>query len=535
MKIAIHQRKPKLLDFSHNTQKIIEASQDLTADLHIFPELFLSGYSPQDYLLHPECLEASEKSLEQISKQATSALIFGLPLRLDNRLVNALSFITPQGENLTLAKSCLPHYWLFDEKRYFHEMKQKRQLISYKHTKIACFICEEFWQQANTSPLEFEDNPDLLVVINASPFRHGIHKKRLEQARKLCLFYKSPLVYCNLVGGQDEMVFDGRSFCLDAHGQVITQLAFAEEDSHLIDTTNLTPQKTPQAQYRSFDPEETLNTLVLGTQDFLLNNGLNQVVLGLSGGIDSGLVLAIVSKILPAESIQAFYLPSAYSSELSTALVSQLSANFSLEVRELSIKNLVDTSAATLGFINQASLTEQNLQARLRAILLLAASNAIPQSIVINTSNKSEIATGYSTIYGDSIGGYSPLKDVYKTQVYELANYWNKSHPQKTIPQEILTRPPTAELKPQQTDQDSLPDYAIIDRFFEDFLGSKKSTQELDNLYSQAIREKLLTFWKINEYKRHQFPPGPNISESSFGRLAYRYPISTKTITFNAQ
>ena len=538
MKIAIHQRKSNLLDFSHNTQKIIEASQDHAADLHIFPELFLSGYSPQDYLLHPDFLEASRNSLEQISQQASKAIICGLPLWHEGKLVNALSFTSPQGENLIFAKSCLPHYWLFDEKRYFQESKQQRKLISYKNSKIACFICEEFWQQTDNSPLELEENPDLLLIINASPFRHGIQQKRLEQARKLCRFYKSPLIYCNLVGGQDEMVFDGRSFCLDAGGQLNTQLAFAQEDSQIIDTDKLIPQKKPQAQHQSFEPfnrEETFRVLTLGTQDFLHNNGLNKIVLGLSGGIDSALVLAIVSEILPAESIQAFYLPSAYSSELSTALVAELAVNFSLEVRELSIAPLVDTSVASFGKIDQASLTEQNLQARLRAILLLAASNSIPGSIVINTSNKSEIATGYSTIYGDSIGGYSPLKDVYKTQVYQLADYWNDSYPQKTIPHKILSRPPTAELKDQQTDQDSLPDYAIIDRFFEDFLGAKKSLLELDNLYSQAIREKLLHLWKTNEYKRHQFPPGPNISESSFGRLAYRYPISTKTIRFHAQ
>ena len=522
-KIKIAQINPVVGDISNNAQKIIDISLAAAEDgvhLVLFPELALVGYPPEDLLLREGFLEQVEDTISYIASQLPSSLsvVFGAPARHQGQLFNSAYLIQHQ-QVRHYHKQRLPNYGVFDEKRYFATGSDPL-IFECQGRRFGVVICEDAWSsEVVRQAVNF--GAQSIISINASPFQIDKHQQRLAQMRQRALENQVEIIYVNLVGGQDELVFDGASFVMGKHGEVIQQLPAFREQEALVSPTQVL--ETPGLE------ADVYNALVLATRDYIGKNGVfNGAVIGLSGGIDSALTLAIAADAIGSENVQAIMMPYQYTSSMSLEDAKMQAEQMGVAYHEIDIHPMVDSFNAQLeGAFGKTPVdtTEENIQARVRGTLLMAVSNKSGK-MVLTTGNKSEMAVGYATLYGDMSGGFAPLKDVPKTLVYKLAKYKNSLA--YTIPRRVIEREPSAELAPGQVDQDSLPPYAELDAILEEFVENKHSVEHISNLgFNQATVKRITQMVLNNEYKRRQSAPGPKISKNAFGKER-RYPMTSK-------
>lgn len=531
--IQLAQLNPVMGDITHNTAQVI--AQIETArnsikriDCIIFPELFLLAYPPEDLLLHPSMPAVLDTALTAIKTHSQGiAVLVGTVVYHDEQCYNAAVFIQNGEITHTYYKQYLPNYGVFDEKRYFTP-GQESCVIPLGTARLGILICEDLWEK-EAAQKAVAEGANVLISINASPFEKDKVKKRLAIAKERVAETGLPLIYSASVGGQDDLVFDGHSFALNKNSQICVQLpGFCEAtalvhwkgDDCFADSKNAVVSEGIAAIYKA---------IRLGLEDYLKKNQFSRVVLGLSGGIDSAVVLCLVAKILPASQITAILLPSRYTAEHSIEDAALLATRLKVRQHTLSIENVFESSLATLAplFLDlPTDLTEENLQARIRGLLLMAVANK-QNALLLSTSNKSESAMGYTTLYGDMTGGFAPIKDLYKTEVYALARYMNATY-EDIIPTRIITRPPSAELAPNQTDQDTLPPYDMLDKILEAYLEKGTAFNEIiQSGFEPSIVKRILRAVDRHEYKRRQAPPGPRISTKAFSRDR-RYPMTNK-------
>jgi NAD+ synthase (glutamine-hydrolysing) len=533
MKIAIGQFNATVGDLSGNADKIISlaaTAKEHGASLIITPELGLCGYPPEDLLLREDFIIANQKILNRIAETASDiTLIVGHPHFQNSKLYNAASVLQNGKIIATYHKQKLPNYSVFDEDRYF-EPDGESLIFTLDGIKFGIIICADGWepepaQKAKLAGAEF------LLSINASPYHMDKLETRYEVLNARVKETGLPIIYTNLVGGQDELVFDGASFALNAKGEVTHQLPSFVEMLGFVEVVNKQPVPTPIIPSLSVEAM-VYNALKLGLTDYINKNGFPSVVLGLSGGIDSALTLAIAVDALGAERVKVLMMSSQYTASMSVDDAVEMAKLVGVDYSLIPIKSLFEEFKETLSeeFKGmEEDTTEENLQARIRGMLLMALSNKFG-SIVLTTGNKSETAVGYSTLYGDMAGGFSLLKDVPKTLVYRLANYRNSIS--TVIPERIITRPPTAELRDDQTDQDSLPPYEILDAIMQAYVEDDLSHEAIIKLgYSEADVNRVTRLIDRNEYKRRQAPIGVRITQRGFGKDR-RYPITCK-LNFN--
>ena len=524
--LLMAQINPKVGAIQSNTDKIIHIiqTQQQTHDIIIFPELALTGYPPEDLLFRKELFEQIDKALLLI-QTATQAchVIVGHPCLENEQCYNAASIITNGACIATYHKQQLPNYGVFDEKRYFIKGKAAPCIFTVKNHLIGLCICEDIWEPGPVEQV-IKAGADVLLTINASPFdekKYPLRESLLRAHAKRGL----AVIYVNQIGGQDDLVFDGQSLALDHAGQVCARApAFVE---HLQTVTLKGKQLVSDITPLLGSEALIYKALVCGLKNYVEKNGFPGVLLGLSGGIDSALTLCIAVDALGPSRVHAVLMPSRYTADMSMDDAIQQAETMNVSHTTLPIEPAFKTLLATLepAFNGlPADITEENMQARIRGLLLMALSNK-SGNMLLTTSNKSETAVGYSTLYGDMAGGFCVLKDVLKTQVYALAHYRNASSP--VIPTRVLTRAPSAELAPNQTDQDSLPDYATLDAIITCYMNDGLGTHEIIQAgYRPEDVFKVVKLIKRNEYKRRQAAPGVKITPCAFGR-DWRYPITS--------
>jgi len=507
-------------DIQNNTQKIINASlqakKDKNADVIIFPELALSGYPPEDLLFRKDFLSKIKNALEEIKNNLPQDIcaIIGYPEQEGNFLYNSVVALNNGKVLANHRKNLLPNYGVFDEKRYF-KSGTDTTVFKYKNHTLGLTICEDLWHEGPAQETQ-KKGAQVLISMNASPFHQGKVEGRIHLMQKRVKETGLPLIYVNHCTGQDDLIFDGSSFILDEKGQCIFQAPFAKDGLFMSDEpTYITPENSIAQIY---------DALVLGVKDYVRKNQFEKVLLGFSGGVDSALTLAIAVDALGGKNVLPVILPSRYTSALSIELAQKQLNLMNLPAQEISIEPAFKAFLDSLALKEENTLTVQNLQARTRAILLMALSNQ-KNALLLNTSNKSEVSVGYSTLYGDLCGAYAVLKDVWKMEVYTLAHYRNTLS--SVIPAEIIQRPPTAELIHGQQDTDTLPPYEILDEILKYYIEEEKSIQEIiKSGFDDALVNKVIKMVKLSEYKRKQSPPGPRISKLAFTRER-RYPITT--------
>lgn len=519
-------------DIPGNTGRIIDtalkARDELNADLVLFPELALTGYPPEDLLLRPSLELRVQEALQRILAAVSGVtLVLGYPRYREGALYNMAGVIR-DGELLhEYAKQCLPNFQVFDEKRYF-AAGDEVGLFEHKGIKIGLSICEDIW---HTGPVEQlrAAGAELVLSLNASPFHIGKPAQRRDVLHQRAQQLGCPLVYLNLTGGQDELVFDGGSMLASAQGDILFQGVHCEEALYSCSFDPATAVLKPeQAGVAEPDSDALVyQVLVQGVRDYINKNGFRGVVLGLSGGIDSALTVAVAVDALGAERVEAVMMPFRYTSSMSLEDAEAEARALDIQYDVISIEPLYDSFMQQLAPQFEGlnpDTTEENLQARCRGVLLMAISNK-KGYLVLTTGNKSEMAVGYSTLYGDMAGGFDVLKDIPKTLVYRLSRYRNTLSP--VIPQRVIDRPPSAELAPDQTDQDSLPDYDVLDRILELYVERDYSAQAIiDEGFAAEDVNRVLRLVDINEYKRRQAPIGPRVTQRGFGRDR-RYPITS--------
>ncbi len=519
-------------DIPGNTGRIIETALEARdrhqADLVLFPELALSGYPPEDLLLRPSLELRIEQSLERIKQDVSGiTLVVGYPRYRDGALYNMAGVIRDGELICEYAKQCLPNYQVFDEQRYFVAGNQPC-VFEHQGTRIGLSICEDIWHSAPTAQLA-EAGVDLVLSLNASPYHIGKATQRAEVVAQRAQQVGAPVVYLNQTGAQDELVFDGNSLLISAQGETLFRGAHCEEGLYL---ASFNPASGELASEQPSVAEPTADAsvyqaLVMGVRDYVNKNGFKGVVLGLSGGIDSALTVAVAVDALGADRVEAVMMPFRYTSSMSLEDAEAEASALGIAYDVISIEPLYESFMQQLqgqlaGYAPDT--TEENLQARCRGVLLMAISNK-KGYLVLTTGNKSEMAVGYSTLYGDMAGGFDVLKDIPKTLVYQLSRYRNTVSP--VIPQRVIDRPPSAELAPDQTDQDSLPDYDVLDRILELYVERDYSAQAIiDEGFEPADVNRVLRLVDINEYKRRQAPIGPRVTQRGFGRDR-RYPITS--------
>lgn len=534
MLIAAAQLNQTVADFDANRARIVEAASDASArgvGILLTPELSLCGYPPEDLLLRPAFIDRCESSLALLGEQIASLpidVIVGLPRRgKHGKLYNAAVWLRGGKPLAWYHKQALPNYDVFDEKRYF-DPGQESCVVESFGKRFALLICEDFWTDEACKPLQ-DLHPDAVLVLNASPFHINKQSQRLDVARKHLSARGLAMLSANLVGGQDELVFDGCSFALDRTGTLHHQAQAFEPDLLVISLDELKQglAPTPAPLRIASEEEQVWRALVLGTRDYVLKNKFPGVLIGLSGGIDSAVTLAIAVDALGAERVRAVMMPSQYTADISWIDSRDMVARLGVRYDEYPIKGLFESYLAILAddFNGKAQdATEENLQARIRGTLLMALSNK-HGSLVLTTSNKSESAVGYATLYGDMAGGFAVLKDVYKTLVYRLAAYRNELS--EIIPMRIIERPPSAELRPDQTDQDSLPPYDVLDSIIQRYMESNLSGDQLSiGGIDDATIQRVVRLIQVNEYKRRQAAVGVRVTPRAWGR-DWRYPITS--------
>ena len=529
MKVAIAQINCLVGDVAGNTQKIIASAMQAKAQgatLLVTPELSLCGYPPEDLLLRLDFLQACERALDKLSKSLPEiTVIVGHPQQVGDDCFNAASVLQDGKVLATYHKHVLPNHSVFDEKRYF---TSGSEALVFEHAgvKLGVLICADVWESAPALVAKAA-GAELLIALNASPFHMEKQSTRLTILRQRVLETQLPFIYTNMVGGQDELVFDGASFALDAGGNLTHQLPAFESALAILEFDGAKPVSTSIVEALSLEAS-VYSALKLGLADYVNKNGFPGVVLGLSGGIDSALTLAVALDALGADRVHAVMMPSEFTADISVTDAREMVEILGVQYSEIAIKALFDEYLEALApqFADLAhDATEENLQARIRGMLLMALSNKFG-SIVVTTGNKSEMAVGYCTLYGDMAGGFALLKDVPKTLVYRLCHYRNSLS--RAIPERIITRPPSAELRPNQLDQDSLPAYDVLDAIIEAYVEDDLSSADIVAMgYSSVDVKRVIAMIDRNEYKRRQSPIGVRITHKGFGKDR-RHPITVK-------
>ncbi len=533
MRIALAQVNCRVGDIVGNADLLLREAhkaQAEGADLLITPELALSGYPPEDLLLRDDFLAVCDAQLQRLAGAAPLPVLVGHPQRVEQRLYNSASLLREGRVESTYHKHCLPNYDVFDEMRYF--TPGTRPLVfACAGRRCGVVVCEDVWWGPAVAQAAQAEGAEILLILNASPYHVGKQRQREDAiagvlARQLHL----PMVYVNLVGGQDELVFDGQSFAVDHDGLVVQRSVPCREDLAFLDihkeaaALRLVPGQAPAPLLD--EVEEVYQVLRLGVRDYTEKNGFSGVVLGLSGGVDSALTLAVAVDALGPERVHALIMPSRYTAAMSVEDAQEEARRLGVRTDVVSIDNLFTTYLDTLAPIFAglpADTTEENLQARIRAALLMAYSNKFGH-LLLTTGNKSEIAVGYATLYGDMAGGFAIIKDCPKTLVYRLARYRNGIAP--VIPERVLTRAPSAELAPNQRDQDSLPPYEILDAIIAAYVEHDRSAAEIiAQGFAAETVTRVLRLIDRAEYKRRQAAPGVRISPRAFGKDR-RYPIT---------
>ena len=532
LRIALAQLDLLVGDVQGNLARVVEvartARQSRGADLTLFPELTLSGYPPEDLLFHRGFRKQIEAALEQVRREVPSGcLVVGYPEYTRFGIYNSAAWIAEGLIGAVHRKAELPNYKVFDEKRYFHAGAQPT-VVQCKGFRLGLLICEDIWEP-KPAQLARAEGAELLLVVNASPYERHRQREREAVVRTRIADVGLPVVYVNMVGGQDELIFDGNSFAMDAAGQVLMRAPPFQEGVYCIDLHRENGRAIPVPGEVVPDLSEEASVygaLVLGVRDYVNKHAFPGVVMGLSGGVDSALTLAIAVDALGADRVHAVMMPSRYTSQMSLEDAAEEARSLGVRYSVLSIESMFEATLATLAgeFAGRpADATEENIQSRCRMLLLMGLSNKTGR-MLLTTGNKSEMAVGYATLYGDMAGGFAPIKDCSKLLVYRLAAYRNGLG--RVIPQRVIERAPSAELRPGQKDSDALPPYEVLDPILEAFIEEDLSVDELAARgFDRATVGRVLDLVKRNEYKRRQAPPGVRVSRRAFGR-DWRYPIT---------
>ncbi|MBU0656880.1 MAG: NAD+ synthase [Gammaproteobacteria bacterium] len=535
IRIALAQLNVCVGDVHNNLCQVKDAirqAQGQQADLIVFPELVLAGYPPEDLVFRPDFLAQMQAAVEEIAAETHGiTVILGAPLLRGDDLQNMACILRDGQMMAEYAKQCLPNYRVFDEKRYFTPGSESL-VVEVAGIKLGILICEDIWEDA-PAQAAMAAGAEALCVLNASPFSTEKQAQRTELLQRQAASNQCPLAYINLVGGQDELVFDGDSMLVDVAGNIVFRAEAFEAGVFVQDwDVGKIPPNPPFAKGGTRDSSSSLTPLIYkalttGIRDYVHKNGFSGVLLGLSGGIDSALVLALAVDALGAENVEAVMMPFHYTSGMSVEDAQQQAEWLGVRYRQLPIASVYDSFTTLLAAEfgdRPVDVTEQNLQARIRGVLLMSLSNKLG-SLLLSTSNKSESAVGYATLYGDMAGAFSPLKDVYKMQVYQLAEYRNTLG--QAIPQRVIERAPSAELAPGQVDQDSLPPYPVLDGILQRFIEGDQVLEDIiaDGFDAATVR-RVVNLVLLSEYKRRQAAPGVRISGRGFGK-DWRYPITS--------
>jgi NAD+ synthase (glutamine-hydrolysing) len=546
LKIALAQLNYHIGNFQENNRKIIESikkAEKLGVDLVVFAELAVSGYPPRDFLEFKDFIQKCLSSLEEIAKHCTkTAAIIGSPVFNPNKkgkpLYNSAAFLADGKIQHFTHKTLLPNYDIFDEYRYF-EPNNEFKTIEYKGVRFALNICEDLWNVQDNplytvNPMDevMEQNPEFIINIAASPFNYHQIDIRTGVLKRNARKYNLPLFYVNHVGAQTELLFDGGSLVMDRKGNILDEMNYFEEDFCVYELEKVLNGE----EYRGITNSRSEigmihDALVMGIRNYFGKLGFTKAILGSSGGIDSAVTAALAAVALGPENVLNILMPSRFSSDHSVNDAVKLAENFKMPYETITIERGFNAFEETLKPLFKDlpfGLTEENLQARTRGVILMAISNKFG-NILLNTSNKSEAAVGYGTLYGDMNGGLSVLGDVYKTQVFELARYINRE--KEVIPENIISKPPSAELRPDQKDSDSLPDYFILDEILYQYIEMRKGPQEIIEMgFEEALVKRVLKLVNTNEYKRYQTPPILRVSSKAFG-MGRRMPIVARYLS----
>ncbi|MBT1247445.1 MULTISPECIES: NAD+ synthase [unclassified Thermosipho (in: thermotogales)] len=567
IRVTIAQLNSHLGNFDENLKKIYKAvdiAEKNKADFVIFPELFLTGYPPEDLILRTSFLKKNIKYLEKVisySKDKNVVILLGY-IDVEEDAYNSMSIIH-HGKFLgKYHKQLLPNYSVFDEHRYFKPGKET-VIIEYNSIKVGLNICEDIWSPIGPLHYQVLNGAQLILNASASPYYYGKRTLRKQYLSTKSYDYHCPIVYCNLIGGQDEVVFDGGSIVTTSKGDILYEckpfdeeiitidipieenlrtnlqdprrryIELEKKDVKIIKISNIQPKrkklKLSKITYNLNKENEIFKAITLGLKDYIKKNGFKKVVIGLSGGMDSSLVAAIATEALGKENVVGILMPSMYSSEHSIKDAIALAENLGIKYHTLKITDIYYSFMSELKDIfkdHPEDITEENIQARIRGTLLMALSNKFGY-IVLATGNKSEIATGYSTLYGDMVGGFSPIKDVYKTEVYKIAKWYNEYKGKEIIPHNVFVKPPSAELRPDQKDQDTLPPYEILDEILKLYIEKELSVEEISEKYDLNTVKYVAKLVDKNEYKRRQGVIGVKVTERSFGKDR-RMPITNQ-------
>ena len=535
LRIGIVQENPVVGDIKGNTKLAIKCIQTLKNNSNphviVFSEMFLTGYPPEDLLYREDLLDDVDKSLKKLSKVSPNIyLVIGYPRKKKNKLFNSAGVIYKGSLQLEYFKQELPNYKVFDEKRYFSPGKGPC-LFEVKGKKIALTICEDIWHTKAIRQAA-RRGAELVLNLNASPFHRNKFEERKELVSRHAKQFNLPIIYINQVGGQDELVFDGASMIISPTGECLVTFPSFKTHTESIEIElsgrRLVNEKNIINQKSRSELQDLYEALVLGTKDYIRKNGFSGAIIGSSGGIDSALTAVIAVDAIGSDQVKTFMMPFDYTAQMSIEDANKLAKNLGISHKVINIKDIFSSFEKSLEEVflgKEKDKTEENLQSRSRGVLLMAISNKLG-SLVLTTGNKSETAVGYSTLYGDTAGGFSVLKDVPKTWVYQLAKYRNTI--KEVIPQRIIDRQPSAELAPNQKDSDSLPDYEILDKIIELYVEKDASIEDIVSKgLDKKTAEEVIRLIDKSEYKRRQAPPGVRITDRGFGKDR-RYPITNR-------
>jgi NAD+ synthase (glutamine-hydrolysing) len=525
LKTGLAQINATVGDFAGNIQKITRMyslAKQAKIDLLIFPELCVCGYPPEDLLLKKHFLAENKKAVEQIAKDCPDiTIMIGFAEFHNGHCFNSMAILQSGRIIKTYQKSLLPNYGVFDEKRYFSAGSEPA-VIKINNLSVVCTICEDIWDLQWLKDFLFSvAEKNLIVNISASPFHAGKINQKLTILETCAKTFACPVAYCNIVGGQDELVFDGRSMFVNSDGNPIACAKAFDEDLLIADIDGNGLKNAKPLEIKTNDTEEIYQALVLGTRDYIKKNGFKKTLIGLSGGIDSALTAAIAVDALGRENVVGVTMPTKFNSSETINDAELVAKNLGIEFHTIPVEQVLQRFNQELGKISGWSdkgLAFENLQARIRGTILMSMSNQFGY-LVLTTGNKSETAVGYSTLYGDTAGGFAVIKDVPKTIVYHLCDYFNKVRGKDVIPQSVIKRIPTAELRFGQKDSDSLPEYEILDGILKAYIEEEKSLPEIITRgFDAKTVVKVIEMVDKNEYKRRQCPPGVKITPKAFGR-----------------
>ena len=532
--VGIIQENPIVGDIEGNLNLAISAIEDLSSngspDIFLFSEMFITGYPPEDLILRDDLLKYAYDAVKKLSEvKPESFIVIGYPKKEGDLIYNCAGVLRNHSIITEYKKQELPNYEVFDEKRYF-EPGSSPGIFEVSGLRVALSVCEDIWHE-KVIKQAYDNKADLILNINASPY----HLKKIENRKELLINHSSkyslPIVYANQIGGQDELVFDGTSMAIDGRGKQVIQLAKFKKDLKTIifeDKEGCLEAHSEMIIPDDNELEEVYQALVVGARDYIEKNKFPGAIIGSSGGIDSALTAAIAADAIGADKVRTFMMPFEYTSDMSIEDAAELANNLGIKHSTIPIGQIYDSFSCSLEDEfsgKEKDITEENLQSRCRGVILMALSNK-SGDLVLTTGNKSETAVGYSTLYGDTAGGFCVLKDVPKTMVYELSKYRNTIS--KVIPERIIERPPSAELAPDQKDSDSLPDYDVLDKIIELYVEQDKSKEEIANIgVDKKIVDRVIRLIDLSEYKRRQAPLGVKITSRGFGKDR-RYPITNK-------